>query len=160
MEHSSEEELYNVEEILDKRVKGDKVYYFIKWENYPGQDSWEPVENLNDMAMVIYIYIYIYTSIKLAEFEQKLTEKNVIQAKNSKSSSIITERAEESKKLSIKEPKNVEKMKKNRVSIDEDNGECLMNDVSENLSKVMRAQIEIQRAKPIDRIVGVRYIFI
>ena len=30
-----EEEEYSVEKILDKRTKGGKVEYLIKWEGYP-----------------------------------------------------------------------------------------------------------------------------
>jgi len=43
-----EEEEYSVEKILDKRTKGGKVEYLIKWEGYPdSENTWEPQDNLD-----------------------------------------------------------------------------------------------------------------
>lgn len=43
-----EEEEYEVEKILDKRTKGSKTEYYIKWKNYPdSENTWEPDENLD-----------------------------------------------------------------------------------------------------------------
>jgi len=43
-----EEEEYSVEKILDKRVKGGKTEYLIKWEGYPdSENTWEPEDNLD-----------------------------------------------------------------------------------------------------------------
>lgn len=44
----AEEEEYSVEKILDKRTKGGKTEYLIKWEGYPdSENTWEPDENLD-----------------------------------------------------------------------------------------------------------------
>lgn len=38
---------YEVEKILDKRIKKSSIQYLIKWRNYPKSEStWEPLENL------------------------------------------------------------------------------------------------------------------
>lgn len=43
-----EEEEYTVEKILEKRMKGGKVEYLIKWEGYPdSENTWEPQDNLD-----------------------------------------------------------------------------------------------------------------
>lgn len=46
-DNEEEGEGYIVEKILDKRVRGGKTEYFIKWENYddPSDNTWEPAEN-------------------------------------------------------------------------------------------------------------------
>lgn len=42
------EEEYTVEKILDKRIRGGKTEYLIKWEGYPdSENTWEPDDNLD-----------------------------------------------------------------------------------------------------------------
>ncbi|XKL63868.1 hypothetical protein PGB90_006232 [Kerria lacca] len=52
---------YDVERIIKKRIlRGGKIEYFIKWENYPdSENTWEPEENLENSKDLI------------AEFEAK-----------------------------------------------------------------------------------------
>ena len=43
-----EDDVFIVEKILNKRTKGNKVYYRIKWKDYPSsENSWEPIENIS-----------------------------------------------------------------------------------------------------------------
>ena len=49
------EEIYEVEKILEKRGKGKKTEYLIKWKNYddPHDNTWEPVDSLDGSEKLI-----------------------------------------------------------------------------------------------------------
>mmetsp|Transcript_17514 Transcript_17514/g.24305 ORF Transcript_17514/g.24305 Transcript_17514/m.24305 type:complete len:248 (-) Transcript_17514:34-777(-) len=54
---------YIVEKIVDKRKKGGKMQYLLKWQGYPDSDNtWEYVEN-------------VFCTDLIAEFEKELEEK-------------------------------------------------------------------------------------
>ena len=52
MVEESQDEEYEVEEVMDSRVSGrggGRLEYLVKWKNYPIEEStWEPVENLEN----------------------------------------------------------------------------------------------------------------
>lgn len=43
---SDSEGEFNVEEILNKRIRNGKPEYLIKWDGFEGQNTWEPLSNL------------------------------------------------------------------------------------------------------------------
>jgi hypothetical protein len=47
-----EDEVYVVEKILDRKKKGTKWMYLLKWEGY-SETTWEPEENIIDKEMII-----------------------------------------------------------------------------------------------------------
>lgn len=50
----SAKNVYEVEKILDKRVKDGKVEYQIKWLGYPESEStWEPLKNLKNVKEMV-----------------------------------------------------------------------------------------------------------
>ena len=50
----TEQELYNVEKILDRRIVNGRIEYKIKWENYPmSQCTWEPEKNLETVKELV-----------------------------------------------------------------------------------------------------------
>ncbi len=58
------EEEYEIEKILEKRIVKNKIEYLIKWKDYPESDNtWEPIENMDNAKRMI------------SEFEKKLKEK-------------------------------------------------------------------------------------
>ncbi len=48
---SSEDEVFVVEAILDRKKRGHKFYYLLKWEGY-SETTWEPEENIIDKEML------------------------------------------------------------------------------------------------------------
>lgn len=70
-------DLYIVEKIVDKRSRGGKVEYRVKWENYPeSQNTWEPISNLSSVAFLI------------NEFEEQRTLKKLQKINKDNSSSL------------------------------------------------------------------------
>ena len=49
------DEEYEVEKVLDKRVKKGQVEYLVKWKNYddPDDNTWEPADNLKEAKPTI-----------------------------------------------------------------------------------------------------------
>lgn len=57
---------YNVEKILEMRIKNGKKQFFVKWEGYPSsQNTWEPAEHLSNVPSMV------------KDFEAEYAKKNV-----------------------------------------------------------------------------------
>ncbi|OQR79952.1 chromobox protein3-like [Tropilaelaps mercedesae] len=64
-DRDDEEPEFIVENILEKRIKSNKVWYLLKWKGYPDSDNtWEPADNLEDCRDLI------------RDFEEKLKRKS------------------------------------------------------------------------------------
>ena len=47
-------DVYQVEKVIGKRIKGGKPLYKVKWEGYPlSQCTWEPLENLQNVLDLV-----------------------------------------------------------------------------------------------------------
>lgn len=45
---------FTVERILDKRLKGSKIEYLVKWDGYTEADNtWEPIRNLENVMYLV-----------------------------------------------------------------------------------------------------------
>ena len=90
----SDNDIYYIERILDKRKVNGKYEYKIKWEGYPlNQSTWEPLENLQTAMELVNEFDKVY--------EQQNKDKN-----ESKNNSYLKK-----KRLLKKEVKNEEKGK-------------------------------------------------
>uniref|UniRef100_A0A1B0DB90 Uncharacterized protein n=1 Tax=Phlebotomus papatasi TaxID=29031 RepID=A0A1B0DB90_PHLPP len=50
---SEGENEYQVESIIDRRVKKGRVEYYIKWEGYSSEENtWEPIDNLDCQELI------------------------------------------------------------------------------------------------------------
>ena len=46
---SEEDEEYEVEEIIEKKIKKGEISYKVKWKGYPlSESTWEPAKNLSN----------------------------------------------------------------------------------------------------------------
>ena len=65
-EPEEDAEVYEVEIVLDKRIKKGKLEYFVKWKNYD-ETTWEPLNNLLNVRDLIDDFERKQVNIKLFE---------------------------------------------------------------------------------------------
>ena len=114
----SEDAMYNVEKILDRRKVNDRFEYKIKWEGYPmNQSTWEPLENLRTAMELVEEYDNEHPiPKKLIGKKRKSVKKEVIKDTTEKKENQIQEIQE--KKEDIETPKEEEEQNKN-INLDE-----------------------------------------
>ena len=70
-ESNNENDYYTVEEIINRRKINGKYEYLIKWKGYDGQNTWEPIQNLQSIKDVIKEYDQLYESINKSNIQIK-----------------------------------------------------------------------------------------
>ena len=107
-----EEEVYEVEKILQKRKKGKKVEYLVKWKNYDGPDdnTWEPAQSLEAVEII-------------EQFEKELQEKEEVNLREKKEREREAKELKEKKDLEAKELKEKKKHERETKEIEEKTNE-------------------------------------
>lgn len=75
----SEDNMYIIERILDRKKIKNKLMYKIKWEGYPmDQCTWEPIENLKTAIEFVEEYNNIHPLTQTKTTKNNKTKKNII----------------------------------------------------------------------------------
>lgn len=130
MKKSKEEEDYfEIESLLDKKIINGKVFYKVKWKNYPISDStWEPLSNFKGNMDIVHQFEKEYTyshkdNINRAPHQNQslitnFTNKRKEEPKIKKEKERVVEKAKEKKQKVKKEPSLIDRMKEGRFGID------------------------------------------
>lgn len=74
---------YEVEEIVNRRTRANKIEYRVKWKGYPTEDnSWEPISNLTEASDAIALY-----EAKDKEIQERVAKDSRLNSLRSASSS-------------------------------------------------------------------------
>jgi len=126
---NSEDELYNVEKILDKKKVGGKVLYKVKWEGYDiDQCTWEPLKNLFNVQKFINEY----------EKKHKQSNQNSLNKKHKRNSSLSKNSINNKEKKS--EQKSLSKIRSEIVSNFDSNKKQKKNIDDEYMSKSKKSK--------------------
>ena len=130
----SDNDLYYIERILDKRKVNGKFEYKIKWEGYPlNQSTWEPLENLKTAMELVNEFDKVYELQNKNKNESKnnsyLKKKRALKKevkKEEKGKEEIEQKEEKIEKIPVEEEKK---------SNNENNNESINLEENENIRK-------------------------
>ena len=129
---STKNELYNVENIITRRIVGKRKLYLIKWEGYSiTESSWEPISNLSNIIYMVKEFEDNFPS----SINQKLMNEYIVKIKRCKYKKFSN------KKIILKKRKNKQSSNNNNKII------IILDDLEQEFNKVKEEEEEEEQSK-------------
>ena len=159
----SDNDIYYIERILDKRKVNGKYEYKIKWEGYPlNQSTWEPLENLQTAMELVNEFDKVYEQQNKNKNESKnnsyLKKKRLLKKevkKEEKGKEEIEQKEEKNETTPVEEEKKPDN-ENNNGSINSEENEYIrkyiINDSLKSVTTVRKKEnkliAEVKKLKP------------
>lgn len=124
--HKTQQELFEVERVIKKKVEEGKTYYLIKWKNYSENEmTWEPMENLFSIFDLIDTFEEQQKKLRYPNYEMDQSEKGDESYDSSLAEIDMKKRRRKRKRRRTKSKFVVEKPNHKRIPIEEHKKEIL-----------------------------------
>ena len=159
----SDNDIYYIERILDKRKVNGKYEYKIKWEGYPlNQSTWEPLENLQTAMELVNEFDKVYEQQNKDKNESKnnsyLKKKRLLKKevkKEEKGKEEIEQKEEKNENIPVEEEKKSNNENNNgSINLEENEyiRKYIINDSLKSVTTVRKKEnkliAEVKKLKP------------
>ena len=159
----SDNDIYYIERILDKRKVNGKYEYKIKWEGYPlNQSTWEPLENLQTAMELVNEFDKVYEQQNKNKNESKnnsyLKKKRLLKKevkKEEKGKEEIEQKEEKNENIPVEEEKKSDNENNNgSINLEENEyiRKYIINDSLKSVTTVRKKEnkliAEVKKLKP------------
>ena len=159
----SDNDIYYIERILDKRKVNGKYEYKIKWEGYPlNQSTWEPLENLQTAMELVNEFDKVYEQQNKNKNESKnnsyLKKKRLLKKevkKEEKGKEEIEQKEEKNENIPVEEEKKPNNENNNgSINLEENEyiRKYIINDSLKSVTTVRKKEnkliAEVKKLKP------------
>jgi len=159
----SDNDIYYIERILDKRKVNGKYEYKIKWEGYPlNQSTWEPLENLQTAMELVNEFDKVYEQQNKNKNESKnnsyLKKKRLLKKevkKEEKEKEEIEQKEEKNENIPVEEEKKSNNENNNgSINLEENEyiRKYIINDSLKSVTTVRKKEnkliAEVKKLKP------------
>jgi len=159
----SDNDIYYIERILDKRKVNGKYEYKIKWEGYPlNQSTWEPLENLQTAMELVNEFDKVYEQQNKNKNESKnnsyLKKKRLLKKevkKEEKGKEEIEQKEEKNENIPVEEEKkSINENNNGSINLEENEyiRKYIINDSLKSVTTVRKKEnkliAEVKKLKP------------